>query len=68
MSESAIESGDSPLTLLKKVYDHMEANMPRPHPDAPGHSHDISGHWDKDGTVCEWCETWRLVRKCVGGE
>ena len=54
-----------PLGLLIAVHDYMEAAMIRPHPDAPGHSHNVPGKWDKDGTPCEWCATWNAVRKCV---
>jgi hypothetical protein len=54
-----------PLVLLAAVHDHMEAAMIGHHPDAPGHSHNIPGRWDSDGTPCEWCATWNRVRECV---
>jgi hypothetical protein len=54
-----------PLVLLTAVHDHMEAARILPHPNAPGHSHNIPGRWDADGTPCEWCATWDRVRECV---
>ena len=54
-----------PLVLLIAVHDYMEAAMIGPHPDAPGHSHNVPGKWDKDGTPCEWCATWNAVRELV---
>jgi hypothetical protein len=54
-----------PLVLLTAVHAHMEAAMIGHHPDAPGHSHNIPGRWDADGTPCEWCATWNRVRECV---
>ena len=55
-----------PLVLLKLVHDHFE-NEERilPHPDAPGHAHSVRGRWDRDGSVCEWCQIWEQVRECV---
>ena len=60
-----VEGTLDPLVLLIAVHDYMEAAMIGPHPDAPGHSHNVPGKWDKDGTPCEWCATWNRVRKCV---
>jgi len=54
-----------PLALLVAVHDHLEAEMMQPHPDAPGHCHSVPGHWDADGSPCEWCTTWAKVRECV---
>ena len=54
-----------PLVLLVAVYDYMQAAMIGPHPDAPGHSHNVPGRWDADGAPCEWCATWNAVRECV---
>jgi hypothetical protein len=51
--------------LLKLVHDHFEEERSLQHPDAPGHAHRVRGRWDKDGSVCEWCQTWDLVRECV---
>ncbi len=57
---------DQPLVLLMAVHDYFEAAMSgRPHPGAPGHSHDVAGRWDKDGSVCEWCAIWNRVRECI---
>ncbi len=55
------------LVLLKLVHDHYEIHEQRilPHPDAPGHSHSVRGRWDRDGSVCEWCQIWDKVRECV---
>lgn len=53
------------LVLLKLVHDHFEEERSLQHPDAPGHAHNVRGRWDKDGSVCEWCQTWDLVRECV---
>ena len=33
--------------------------------EGPGHSHDKPGHWDKDGSKCEWCDIWQQARKHV---
>jgi len=60
-----VEGTLDPLVLLIAVHDYMEAAMIGPHPDAPGHSHNVPGKWDADGTTCEWCTTWNRVRKCV---
>jgi hypothetical protein len=54
-----------PLVLLKAVHDYHEAAMIGPHPDAPGHCHNVQGRWDADGSHCEWCATWNRVRECV---
>ena len=56
-----------PMELLTAVHNYMESGMIRPHPDAPGHSHGFPGHWDTDGSRCEWCATWNRVRECVQG-
>jgi len=54
-----------PLVLLRAVHDWHEAGMYQPHPDAPGHCHNVPGHWDVSGLPCEWCATWNRVRECV---
>lgn len=53
----------SALELLCEVYDHF-STVPFAHPvDGPGHSHDVPGVWDADGTPCSWCATWSKVRQ-----
>ena len=54
-----------PFVLLKAVHDYHEARRIGPHQDAPGHCHNVPGRWDKDGSPCDWCETWNRVRECV---
>ena len=54
---------ESCFELLCQVFDYMESGMIQPHPDAPGHSHNIKGVWDADGRPCQWCATWEKVRK-----
>ena len=55
--------GCSAMELLCEVYDHF-STVPFAHPvDGPGHSHDVPGVWDADGTPCSWCATWRKVRQ-----
>ena len=53
------------LVLLKLVHDHFESQYARPHEDGPGHYHGFKGRWDKDGSVCEWCQIWDRVRECL---
>lgn len=52
---------------LAAIFDHYDHRA-----QAPGHSHDIPGVWDKDigngdkgGTACEWCATWERARACI---
>ena len=54
---------ESAMELLCQVYDYMESGMVHPHPDAPGHSHNIKGVRDADGLPCAWCATWEKVRR-----
>ena len=54
---------ESAMELLCQVYDYMESGMVQPHPDAPGHSHNIKGIRDADGLPCAWCATWEKVRR-----
>ena len=54
---------ESAFELLCTVFDYFESRMPQPHPDAPGHSHFVEGHWDSDGRPCQWCATWKKVRR-----
>ena len=66
--QEAIAAGKGtldPLVLLIAVHDYMEAAMIGPHPDVPGHSHNVTGKRDNDGAPCEWCATWNRVRECV---
>lgn len=53
------------LVLLKLVHDHFEEERSLKYPDAPGHAHNVRGRWDKDGSVCEWCQIWVRVCQCV---
>ena len=55
--------GCSALELLCEVYDHLTGQMMLPHPDAPGHSHNVKGVWDDTELPCAWCATWEKVRK-----
>ena len=54
---------ESAMELLCQVYNYMESGMVQPHPDAPGHSHNIKGIRDADGLPCSWCATWENVRR-----
>ena len=64
-AQDAVTATPDPLALLVAVHAHLEAEMMRPHPDAPGHCHSVPGRWDADGSPCEWCTTWAKVRECV---
>jgi uncharacterized protein YciI len=64
-SEARARELEAAARLLIAVHDYHEAAMIPPHPDAPGHAHCVSGHWDRDGSECEWCETWNQVREFV---
>lgn len=49
------------MSWLAAVVEHYpEATI-----DGPGHCHDVAGHWDKDGSECEWCKTWTELRNFV---
>jgi len=65
MNESSNECMMDPIVLLVAVHNYLESEMYKPHPDAPGHCHDVRGRWDKDGSVCEWCALWDQVREFV---
>ena len=68
-TNSARERGPSldtldPLVLLREVRDHLLEAHPYSD-DAPGHSHDLRGRWDSDGSPCAWCATWLRVQACL---
>ena len=31
-----------------------------------GHCHRVDGHWDRDGSPCEWCATWKRIVAMAG--
>ncbi len=61
---------DPRLDVLRKalsdVIKHLdEDRWTNKNGDAPGHSHDVKGRWDKDGSECEWCKTWEESKQAL---
>jgi hypothetical protein len=60
---NALKQADALLRDVFWHYEELEGN--REKADAPGHKHKTPGHWDADGQLCAWCETWGKVRAFV---
>lgn len=51
-------------SALRDIVDELDDGLDA---DGPGHSHEVSGVWDRDngakaGTKCEWCAKWNQIR------
>lgn len=55
---------DRLLDIMRRLYESMrETSYERT--DAPGHSHNVPGRWDHDGSECERCKAWSELKVAI---
>ena len=67
--EPASDVVQVPRELLSAVFRHADNPEKELSPGigAPGHSHRVPGHWDRDGSKCEACAAYDALRALLNG-
>lgn len=66
-TEAAVGSLVALQMLVKRIVKHAERDQDSERHGHPGHCHNVRNRWDADGSVCQECIDWDLLRAVARG-